>query len=255
MPAAVGPEGVYGLELAGEDDAFAAREAACGATAVESVAPGLATARGVDVNRLRTLAYTHRTSRLLGRCAAAIDAARASMGRLTATVNCAGIATAEKTLGREGPHRLESFRRTVDVNLVGTFNVARLAASAMSENTASPDGLRGVIVNTASIAAFDGQKGQAAYAASKAGIAGLSLPMARDLARDGIRVMAIAPGIFRTPMLIGLGEEVMQGLANDVTCPRRLGDPAEFADLARFIIASDYLNGETIRLDGALRMR
>ncbi|MDR9484995.1 MULTISPECIES: SDR family NAD(P)-dependent oxidoreductase [Sediminimonas] len=185
----------------------------------------------------------------------AIDAARATMGRLTAAVNCAGIATAEKTLGREGPHRLESFRRTIDVNLVGTFNVARLAASAMSENTASPDGLRGVIVNTASIAAFDGQKGQAAYAASKAGIAGLSLPMARDLSRDGIRVMAIAPGIFRTPMLIGLGEEVMQGLAADVTCPKRLGDPAEFADLARFIIASDYLNGETIRLDGALRMR
>ena len=185
----------------------------------------------------------------------AIDAAVAAMGRLNAAVNCAGIATAEKTLGREGPHRLESFRRTVDVNLVGTFNVARLAASAMAENTASPDGLRGVIVNTASIAAFDGQKGQAAYAASKAGIAGLSLPMARDLARDGIRVMAIAPGIFRTPMLMGLGEEVMQGLAADVTCPRRLGDPAEYADLARFIIASDYLNGETIRLDGALRMR
>ncbi len=186
---------------------------------------------------------------------AAIDAARTAMGGLTAAVNCAGIATAEKTLGREGPHRLESFRRTIDVNLVGTFNVARLAASAMSENTASPDGLRGVIVNTASIAAFDGQKGQAAYAASKAGIAGLSLPMARDLSRDGIRVMAIAPGIFRTPMLIGLGEEVMQGLAADVTCPKRLGDPAEFADLARFIITSDYLNGETIRLDGALRMR
>ena len=190
-----------------------------------------------------------------GSVKAAIDAAVGAMGSLNAAVNCAGIATAEKTLGREGPHRLESFRRTVDVNLVGTFNVARLAASAMAENTASPDGLRGVIVNTASVAAFDGQKGQAAYAASKAGIAGLSLPMARDLARDGIRVMAIAPGIFRTPMLMGLGEEVMQGLAADVTCPRRLGDPAEYAELARFIIASDYLNGETIRLDGALRMR
>ncbi|WP_296763135.1 SDR family NAD(P)-dependent oxidoreductase [Sediminimonas sp.] len=186
---------------------------------------------------------------------AAIDAAVSAMGHLNAAINCAGIAIAEKTLGREGPHRLESFRRTVDVNLVGTFNVARLAASAMAENTASPDGLRGVIVNTASVAAFDGQKGQAAYAASKAGIAGLSLPMARDLARDGIRVMAIAPGIFRTPMLMGLGEEVMKGLAADVTCPRRLGDPAEYAALARFIIESDYLNGESIRLDGALRMR
>ena len=167
-------------------------------------------------------------------------------GEINVVVNCAGIATAEKTLGRDGPHRQDSFTRTVDINLNGTFNVARLAAARMAQG--------GVIINTASVAAFDGQKGQAAYAASKAGIAGLSLPMARDLARAGIRVMAIAPGIFRTPMLEGLGEEVMAGLAKDVVYPARLGDPAEFAALARFIVECEYLNGTTIRLDGALRM-
>jgi NAD(P)-dependent dehydrogenase (short-subunit alcohol dehydrogenase family) len=177
---------------------------------------------------------------------AALDAATAQMGGLNAAINCAGIATSEKTLGRDGPHALDSFRRTLDINLTGSFNVARLAAARMTTG--------GVIVNTASIAAFDGQKGQPAYAASKAGIAGLSLPMARDLARNGIRVMAIAPGIFRTPMLEGLGEEVMQTLAHDVTYPQRLGDPDEFAALARFILECDYLNGTTIRLDGALRM-
>ena len=178
----------------------------------------------------------------------AIDQAAEAMGGLTVAINCAGIATAEKTLGKEGPHRLETFARTIDINLKGSFNVARLAAPHMATEGG------GVIVNTASIAAFDGQKGQAAYAASKAGIAGLSLPMARDLARSKIRVMAIAPGIFRTPMLEGLGEDVMSELAKDVTFPERLGDPAEFAALVRFIIECDYLNGTTIRLDGALRM-
>ncbi|WP_341366283.1 SDR family NAD(P)-dependent oxidoreductase [Yoonia sp. BS5-3] len=165
---------------------------------------------------------------------------------INVAINCAGIATAEKTLGRDGPHDQGSFARTVDINLNGSFNVARQAAARMKEG--------GVIVNTASVAAFDGQKGQVAYAASKAGIAGLSLPMARDLARSGIRVMAIAPGIFHTPMLEGLGQEVMDGLAKDVIYPQRLGDPAEFAALARFIVECDYLNGTTIRLDGALRM-
>lgn len=177
---------------------------------------------------------------------AALDAATAAMGGLNVAVNCAGIATSEKTLGRDGPHGLDSFRRTLDINLTGSFNVARLAAARMDQG--------GVIVNTASIAAFDGQKGQPAYAASKAGIAGLSLPMARDLARNGIRVMAIAPGIFRTPMLEGLGEEIMAELAKDVVYPTRLGDPAEYAALARVIVECDYLNGTTIRLDGALRM-
>ena len=190
-----------------------------------------------------------------GSVAAAVDAAVSELGGLNAAVSCAGIAIAEKTLSREGAHDLDRFRRVVDVNLTGSFNVARIAAAAMAKNAPAEDGARGVIVNTASIAAFDGQKGQVAYAASKAGIAGLSLPMARDLARDGIRVMAIAPGIFLTPMLVGLGEEVMQQLAADVTCPSRLGDPAEFAALARFIVECGYLNGETIRLDGALRMR
>ena len=176
----------------------------------------------------------------------ALDQATDAMGGLTAAINCAGIATAEKTLGRDGPHTQAGFHRTIGINLEGTFNVARLAAARMSSG--------GVIINTASVAAFDGQKGQAAYAASKAGIAGLSLPMARDLARAGIRVMAIAPGIFRTPMLESLGQEIMDGLAADVVFPARLGDPSEFASLARHIIENDYLNGTTIRLDGALRM-
>lgn len=185
----------------------------------------------------------------------AVTAASQAMGGVSVCVNCAGIATGEKTVGREGPHRLESFRRTIDINLVGSFNIARLAAAEMAKNAPDAGGERGVIVNTASIAAFDGQKGQAAYAASKGGIAGLSLPMARDLASLGIRVMAIAPGIFKTPMLIGLGEEIMNALAADVTCPKRLGDPAEYADLVKFIISCGYLNGEVIRIDGALRMQ
>ncbi|NHQ73047.1 3-hydroxyacyl-CoA dehydrogenase [Roseovarius gahaiensis] len=185
----------------------------------------------------------------------AVATANAQMGKITAAVNCAGIATGEKTLGKNGPHDLEAFRRTIDINLVGSFNVARLAAAEIAKNAPGPNGERGVIINTASIAAFDGQKGQAAYAASKGGIAGLSLPMARDLARDGIRVMAIAPGIFLTPMMQGLPQEVQDQLAQDVTFPKRLGDPAEYAALARFIVECDYLNGEVIRLDGALRMQ
>ena len=185
----------------------------------------------------------------------AIATAKGKMGKVTVAVNCAGIATGEKTLGRDGPHSLEGFRRTIDINLIGSFNVARLAAEEIAQNVAAPDGTRGVIINTASIAAFEGQKGQTAYAASKGGIVGLSLPMARDLARDGIRVMAIAPGIFATPMLMGLPQEVQDGLAQDVTFPKRLGDPREYASLARFIVECDYLNGEVIRLDGALRMQ
>ncbi len=187
--------------------------------------------------------------------AAAIAQAKASMGRITVAVNCAGIATGAKTLGRDGPHPLDAFRHTIDINLVGTFNVARLAAAEMAGNAPGDDGARGVIVNTASIAAFDGQKGQAAYAASKGGIVGLTLPMARDLAREGIRVMAIAPGIFATPMMRGLPPEVQDSLAAEVTFPKRLGDPDEYARLARFIVECGYLNGEVIRLDGALRMQ
>ena len=186
---------------------------------------------------------------------AAIDAARAQMGRITACVNCAGIAVGIKTTGRDGPHPLPAFQKTIDVNLVGSFNVARLAATAMATNEPEPDGARGVIINTASIAAFDGQKGQAAYAASKGGVVGMTLPMARDLASVGVRVMAIAPGLFLTPMLQGLPQEVQDQLAADVPNPARLGDPSEYARLAGFIVESGYLNGETIRIDGALRMR
>ena len=185
----------------------------------------------------------------------AIAEASQTMDGLTVAVNCAGIATGEKTVGRDGPHSLSGFQRTVDINLVGTFNVSRLAAAQMAKNDADDGAERGVIINTASIAAFDGQKGQAAYAASKAGIAGMTLPMARDLASLGVRVMAIAPGIFMTPMLAGLGEDIQAGLAASVTCPKRLGDPAEYARLAKFIVECGYLNGETIRIDGALRMQ
>ncbi len=186
---------------------------------------------------------------------AAIHFAIEQMGSITVTVNCAGIAYGIKTIGRDGPHPLDAFQRTIDINLVGSFNVARLAAVAMARNEPEPDGARGVIINTASIAAYDGQKGQAAYAASKGGIVGMTLPMARDLAKDGIRVMTIAPGIFRTPMLAGLPDDVQAGLAADVPNPARLGDPAEYARLAGFIVEMGYLNGEVIRLDGALRMR
>lgn len=187
--------------------------------------------------------------------AAAIALAAEKMGRITACVNCAGIAIGMKTVGKDGPHPLDAFKRTIDINLVGTFNVSRLAAEEMAKNSPEDDGARGVIINTASIAAFDGQKGQAAYAASKGGVAGMTLPMARDLASLGIRVMAIAPGIFMTPMLAGLPEEVQQQLAADVPNPARLGDPAEYGRLAGFITEMGYLNGEVIRIDGALRMR
>jgi NAD(P)-dependent dehydrogenase (short-subunit alcohol dehydrogenase family) len=186
---------------------------------------------------------------------AAVEGATQHMGGLNTAVNCAGVAHAIKTIGRDGPHPLDAFQRTIDINLVGSFNVSRLAAQAMAENNPAPDGNRGVIINTASIAAFDGQKGQAAYAASKGGIVGMTLPMARDLASTGIRVMTIAPGIFRTPMLIGLGDDIMNALAADVPCPPRLGDPVEYAELAGFIVTARYLNGEVIRIDGALRLR
>ena len=185
----------------------------------------------------------------------AVSTAMLSMGKINAVVNCAGVGTAEKTLHKDGAHSLDHFNRVIGINLVGTFNVSRLAAVEMAKNEPSDDGQRGVIINTASVAAFDGQKGQVAYASSKAGIAGMSLPMARDLAREGVRVMAIAPGIFLTPMLMGLPQEVQDQLAMDVTCPRWLGRPEEYASLAKFIIECGYLNGETISIDGALRMR
>jgi NAD(P)-dependent dehydrogenase (short-subunit alcohol dehydrogenase family) len=185
----------------------------------------------------------------------AVVAAAGAMGTLRGLVNCAGVAPAVKTVGKDGPHPLEVFQRTVNVNLVGTFNMARLAADAMGKLDALDSGERGVIINTASVAAYDGQIGQAAYGASKAAVVGLTLPMARDLARSGIRVMTIAPGIFETPMLMGMPEEVRDALGKMVPFPSRLGRPNEYAHLARTIIENTMLNGETIRLDGAIRMQ
>ncbi|UVL58077.1 SDR family NAD(P)-dependent oxidoreductase [Pseudomonas sp. B21-035] len=185
---------------------------------------------------------------------AAIDAAVAAFGKIHGLINCAGIVGAEKVLGKNGPHGLESFSRVINVNLIGSFNLLRLAAAAMAEGEAGADGERGVIINTASIAAYDGQIGQAAYAASKGAIASLTLPAARELARFGIRVMTIAPGIFETPMMAGMTQEVRDSLAAGVPFPPRLGRPQEYAALARHIIENSMLNGEVIRLDGALRM-
>ena len=187
--------------------------------------------------------------------AAAIGYAVEKMGRISVCVNCAGIAYGIKTVGRDGPHPLDAYKKTIDINLVGTFNVARLAAVEIAKNDPEPDGARGVIINTASVAAIEGQKGQVAYSASKGGVIGMCLPMARDLASTGIRVMTIAPGIFMTPMLAGLPEEVQEQLAADVPNPARLGDPSEYGRTAGFIVEMGYLNGEVIRLDGALRMR
>lgn len=176
-------------------------------------------------------------------------------GRLRGAINCAGIAIAAKVLGKENkPHDLGQFRKVLEVNVGGSFNVIRLAAAAMTENEASPSGERGVIINTASVAAFDGQIGQAAYSASKGAIVGLTLPVARELARFGIRVMTIAPGIFDTPMLAGLPEAARLSLGQQVPFPPRLGRPDEYAALAQHIIENEMLNGEVIRLDGAIRM-
>ena len=186
-------------------------------------------------------------------CAAAVQLAL-SLGPLRGLVNCAGIVSSERTVGRDGPHALASFARLVNVNLIGTFNLLRLAADAMARLAPAGDGERGVIVNTASIAAFDGQIGQAAYAASKGGVAAMTLPIARDLARSGIRCVALAPGLFDTPMLEGMPAEVRAALAVQVPFPSRLGKPAEFALLVQAVIGNPMLNGEVIRLDGALRM-
>jgi NAD(P)-dependent dehydrogenase (short-subunit alcohol dehydrogenase family) len=186
--------------------------------------------------------------------AAAVAAAADGEGGLGVAVSCAGIAPAERVLGRDGPHSLARFVAAVQVNLVGTFNVARLAAQAMAANQPGEDGERGVIVNTASVAAFEGQIGQAAYSASKAGVAGMTLPIARELARHGIRVMAIAPGIFDTPMLAAMPDQVRASLGAQVPFPSRLGQPEEYAALVRHIVENRMLNGEVIRLDGAIRM-
>ncbi len=184
---------------------------------------------------------------------AVVDAALAA-GTLRGLVNCAGIAIGQKTVGRDGPHPLDAFQRVIMINLVGTFNMIRLAATAMTRQDPLPNGERGVIVNTASVAAYDGQIGQAAYSASKGGVVGMTLPIARDLSRDGIRVMTIAPGIFETPMLMNMSQELRDSLGKQVPFPSRLGKSEEYANLVRSIMENEMLNGETIRLDGAIRM-
>jgi NAD(P)-dependent dehydrogenase (short-subunit alcohol dehydrogenase family) len=177
-----------------------------------------------------------------------------SMGKLMGLVNCAGIAIGAKTVGKDGPHPLASFAKVIGINLIGSFNMIRLAADAMCKNEPEPTKERGVLINTASVAAYDGQIGQAAYSASKGGIAGMTLPIARDLARNGIRCMTIAPGIFGTPMMFGMPQEVQDSLAASVPFPSRLGTPADYAKLVKHIVENDMLNGEVIRLDGAIRL-
>ncbi len=184
----------------------------------------------------------------------AVVAAATGLGTLMGLINCAGIAPAARTLGKDAPHALHLFTKVVTVNLIGTFNMIRLAAEAMAKNAPLATGERGVIVNTASVAAYDGQIGQAAYAASKGGVVGMTLPIARDLARSGIRVCTIAPGIFGTPMMFGMPEEVQKSLAAAVPFPSRLGTPEDYSKLVNQIITNEMLNGETIRLDGAIRL-
>ena len=184
----------------------------------------------------------------------AVVAQALSMGKLMGLVNCAGIAPAEKLVGRNGPHLLESFRKTININLIGSFNMMRLAADAMAKNEPEATGERGVMISTASVAAYDGQIGQVGYAASKGAIVSMTLPIARELARSGIRNMTIAPGIFGTPMLFGMPQEVQDSLAAGVPFPSRLGRPEDYAKLVQHIFANDMLNGEVIRLDGAIRM-
>jgi NAD(P)-dependent dehydrogenase (short-subunit alcohol dehydrogenase family) len=190
-----------------------------------------------------------------GEVAAALRQTLERFGAIHVLVNCAGIGIAQKTVGKQGPHRLDDFTRVVQVNLIGTFNCIGLAAAEMAKNAPNAEGERGVIVNTASVAAFDGQIGQAAYSASKGGIVGMTLPIARDLAELGIRVVTIAPGLFDTPLLAGLPEPIRASLGKQVPFPPRLGRPAEYAALAAHIIENPMLNGETIRLDGAIRMQ
>ncbi len=190
-----------------------------------------------------------------GEAEATVKAATDAFGALHGLINCAGVGTPEKVLTREGPQDLERFNRVVQINLVGTFNMIRVAAAAMAAQEPDSEGERGIIVNTASVAAFDGQIGQPAYSASKAGVVGMTLPIARELARHGIRVMTIAPGLFETPMLLALPQEAQEALGRSVPFPPRLGRPMEFAHTVQYIVENTMMNGETIRLDGAIRMQ
>ena len=186
--------------------------------------------------------------------AAGLDATEAAFGLVSTAVNCAGVVIAAKTLGRDGAHPLASYRKVIDINLIGSFNVARLAAERMQKNGLNADGEAGVIINIGSVAAFDGQKGQAAYAASKGGIAAMTLPMSRDLASYGIRVNTVAPGLFLTPMMASLPAAAQEALGQQPLMPKRLGKPAELAHLVRFMIENPYINGEVVRLDGGVRL-
>ena len=201
-----------------------------------------------------SVAFAHMNVAEEANVLSAVAVAIERFGHLHGVINCAGVAIAQKVLGKDGPHALSAFAKVIAVNLTGSFNVIRLAAAAMVQNEPNEDGERGVIINTASVAAFDGQIGQAAYSASKGGIVGMTLPIARELARSGIRVMTIAPGIFDTPMLAGLPEAARLSLGQQVPFPSRLGRPDEYAALAQHIIENPMLNGEVIRLDGAIRM-
>ena len=229
------------LAAAGARVALLDRTASAGADVAKSLGPAAA--------------FTPADVTSADEVAAALDRAAAACGGINVLVNCAGIGTAMKTYGKAGPAKLEEFTRVIQVNLIGTFNCIRLAAVHMARNAPTVDGERGVVINTASVAAFDGQIGQAAYSASKGGIVGLTLPVARDLAEQGIRVVTIAPGIFETPLLGTLPDSVRASLANQVPFPKRLGQPDEYAALAEQIITNVMLNGETIRLDGAIRMQ
>ena len=249
------------MEIAGSAALVTGAASGLGAATAAALAARGASVYGLDLAEAVSGAAPTDGVALLATDVTAEDGVRAALARiaddgqeLRLAVNCAGIAPSARVVSRRGAHDLELFRRVVEVNLVGTFNVLRLAAEAMSRLPADGDGRRGVVVNTASVAAFEGQVGQVAYAASKAAVAGMTVPAARDLARHGIRVVTIAPGIVDTPMMAGMPDDVRAGLASSVPFPQRLARPDEYAQLVLAVVEHDYLNGETIRMDGALRM-
>lgn len=222
-----------------------------GMVVIADINPQAGEAVAVELGRSARFVLTDVTSDESARNAFAIAG---SLGPLRGLINCAGIAPAEKVVGREGAHKLDIFARTININLLGSFNMIRLAAEMMNASTPDAGGERGVIISTASVAAFDGQLGQAAYAASKGGVVAMTLPIARELCRSGVRVMTIAPGIMETPMLLGMAPEVQESLGKMVPFPQRVGKPSEYAALVEHILTNQYLNGEVIRLDGAIRM-
>jgi NAD(P)-dependent dehydrogenase (short-subunit alcohol dehydrogenase family) len=248
------------MTLAGKRALVTGGASGLGEACVRALVAAQANVVVADLNEAKGLALQAQLGALAQFCRtdvcdeADVLAAIDELEGLDIVIHCAGIATAERALGKEGPLALERFARVMQVNVNGTFNVIRLGAAAMAKNEPGVDGERGVIVTTASVAAFDGQIGQAAYAASKGAVAAMTLPLAREFARIGVRVVSIAPGLFHTPLLAGLPEEAMRQLAATVPFPSRLGDPAEYAQLALHIVQNRMLNGETIRLDGALRM-